>query len=177
MSELSRIYADSLIEVAPIDDQKIILEQLLNLSYVFEENPSLAMMLINPMLDESKKNKLVDSLTKGSQKNVINLIKLLVSQKQVESFTDIVVDYQEYFDRANKQITAQAISVVALSKSQIDKLSKNLTKKLNVKNANIINIIDPTILGGMIVKTSQYIIDGSIVNRLQNIKNNLKEEA
>lgn len=174
MSELSAIYANSLIEVAPKADRKIILEQLLNLNYVFEDNPSLAMMLTNPMLDTTKKDKLVASLTKNGQKNVVNLIKLLVSQKQVTAFAEIVADYQEYFDRTNQQISAQAISAVPLTKTQIDKLSKNLIKKLNVKNASIINIVDPSILGGVIVKTNQYIIDGSIISQIQEIKNNLK---
>lgn len=179
MSELSTVYANSLFEVVAAKEHKQVLEQLVNLNYVFENNPSLALMLSNPMLDDSKKDKLVGSLTKGNQKNLVNLIKLLVSQKQAEIFPEIVADYQERYDQAYLQITAQAISAIPLSKSQIDKLSKNLAKKLNVKNVSIINIINQSIIGGLIIKTNQYIIDGSVVHQLQQIKNKLKakEEA
>jgi len=58
------------------------------------------------------------------------------------------------------------ISVYSLSKEEIEKLTKFFSKS----SAEIENIIDPSIIGGMIIQQGSKIIDLSIKNRLKNIE-------
>ena len=67
-----------------------------------------------------------------------------------------------------------AITAVKLSEKEIKDLEKNLSIKYN-KNVTLNNIVDETILGGVLVKLGNEEIDGTVRTRLSKMKNQLSQ--
>ena len=67
-----------------------------------------------------------------------------------------------------------AITAVELSEKEIKDLEKNLSIKYN-KNVTLNNIVDETILGGVLVKLGNEEIDGTVRTRLSKMKNQLSQ--
>jgi F-type H+-transporting ATPase subunit delta len=72
------------------------------------------------------------------------------------------------------EVTAEVTTAQALSKAQMDKLSKTL--KAQVGKAVIIQeTVDESIIGGLIVKVGSKMIDTSIKSKLSALQNTMKE--
>lgn len=66
-----------------------------------------------------------------------------------------------------------AISAIALDDEQLAAISKSYANKFNLSNIHLTNQVDANILGGVVLKVGDHIIDGSIKNKLQQIRKQL----
>ncbi len=81
---------------------------------------------------------------------------------------EIAALYNELRARAEGTIDASVISAFALDDAQVNKLAKMLKKELN-RDVNIESTVDPSIIGGVIIRAGDTVIDGSVAGRLQNL--------
>ncbi len=106
-----------------------------------------------------------------------NFLKLLISWKRIFILPNIYQEFHKIYQEFLSQINVLVISCVSLNIKQKNNLRLILAKKLNIEKKNILlNLkIDKSLLGGIIVKIGDTVIDNSVRNNLEKMRCNLQE--
>lgn len=171
---IAKRYADALFEVAKENQMLDQVEQDLALFIeVMNETEGLLSFLRHPQLDgEVKKEVIGSNLGESITWVTQNFIFQLIDAQRVEYVEDML---QYYIKLANEErgiINIDAISANTLSEEDkqniIDSFKKQLGKEIRLENK-----VDPSIIGGLIVKVGDRVYDGSLKRQLEDLKKNL----
>ncbi len=154
-------YAKSLFEADnnALADLNTVME-VINSSKDFELtmlNPSISLQVKYEIIDEIFKNEL--------NEKVLNFIKILVEKNRFNEFNQIVQAYSNELDKMNNIKRVEVVSAVELSDEQKQKTIERLQIRLN-KEVKVSWITDKEIIGGLVIKIDDNIIDTSIKNKL-----------
>jgi F-type H+-transporting ATPase subunit delta len=97
--------------------------------------------------------------------STINLLRRVITLRRGRSIDAALAAYAHYVSTRKDQVVAHVKSAVELSDSQLAKLVTTLSKQVG-RNVRINLEIDPKVLGGISVRYSDDVIDGTIANRL-----------
>ena len=103
-----------------------------------------------------------------------NFLKLVIDKDRISAIENMKESYKSLLNDKNNILEGTAITAVELSEKEIKDLEKNLSIKYN-KNVTLNNIVDETILGGVLVKLGNEEIDGTVRTRLSKMKNQLSQ--
>lgn len=126
----------------------------------------------NCFTDEYKLDFLRKILDGHLDKNQENFIKLLLEYKRIEAVADIFEQYQEMYDELKKLGKAEVVSARKLSSADLDKVNNRLETKYD-KKFEVVNTVDPSIIGGLILKIDDKVIDESISGKLGKLSSSL----
>lgn len=126
----------------------------------------------NCFTDEYKLDFLRKILDGHLDKNQENFIKLLLEYKRIEAVADIFEQYQEMYDELKKLGKAEVVSARKLSSADLDKVKNRLETKYD-KKFEVVNTVDPSIIGGLILKIDDKVIDESISGKLGKLSSSL----
>ena len=126
----------------------------------------------NCFTDEYKLDFLRKILDGHLDKNQENFIKFLLEYKRIEAVADIFEQYQEMYDELKKLGKAEVVSARKLSSADLDKVKNRLETKYD-KKFEVVNTVDPSIIGGLILKIDDKVIDESISGKLGKLSSSL----
>ncbi len=102
----------------------------------------------------------------------LNFVKLLIENKRLEVAENILKEFIRLKNVDEKIMNVEVVSAEKLSKSDINKLLTYLKKKYQ-QSINLNNTIDPSILGGVIIKTETDVLDDSLKHRIESLAKEL----
>ncbi|RDE18826.1 F0F1 ATP synthase subunit delta [Motiliproteus coralliicola] len=128
-----------------------------------------AALLGNPALSAEQKAGLVldvcaDKLNEQGQ----NFIKLLAENKRLPVLPEISVLFDRFKAEQQKSVDVEVTSAYKLTKEQQTNLAQALGAKLD-REVNITSSQDKSLIGGLIVRTDDLVIDGSVRGKLQKL--------
>ena len=103
----------------------------------------------------------------------LNFLKLIVENGRLAVIPDILEEFERLKDEDEKKLQANVRSVEKLSSGESEKIQKFLEDKYKC-SVEIINTIDPDILGGVVIETPEEVIDASIRSRIDELAEVLK---
>src|SRR3989339_748409 len=156
----SRKYAKALFQLATETNQvKEIGDAFEKIKLLYEKET--INFFINPFIDEETKFDVIKSSFDSLPKILLNLLFILIERRELRILPDIESKYIiETLDSQNT-ISAEVISSIKLEIQILDKI-KNRVAKITNKNILIKESIDKSILGGLIIKAGDLVIDGSV---------------
>lgn len=175
MAELiSKKYAMALFEIAREKGKmEEYLKQLGEIVKIFTEEMKFFEILNNPFIERSEKKELVEKVFKRLlDSDVLNFLMLLVEKNRQSLVDEIFREYLALLDEEKNILHVTAITAVPMLEEDKVELTKKL-EGLTGKTVVLQNKVEPDIIGGMIIKVKDKLIDGSIRGRLRNLKNNL----
>ncbi len=176
MAELvGKRYAEALFEVA-LEMEKLedVEEEITFVSNVFEKEDRLKTVFEHPKLSKTEKKDIVNSLFKEKlSKEVMNLLYITIDKGRERFIKDIKNSYISLSNEERGIVEASAVTAVPMSDKEISKLQDNLSKKLN-KNVKLKNITDESIIGGVLIRIEDRVMDSSIKGKLEDIQKSLK---
>jgi len=173
-SENAKLYAASIFEVAK-ENNKLdeIEEEISLLADLLMGERSFMLFLSAPLVPRKNKNELIDRIFSGRLSDtVIRFFKLLVERGYHKIIRDINNHLVEMIDESKNRQRMTVISSSGLDAGLLENLKSVFKEKLK-KNILIFNEIDSSILGGIIVKTGDLIMDGSLAKDLRQISSKL----
>lgn len=174
MSDFSKEYARALYDLCKeenlTDDT---LSELSVIDSLVKENKDYKKLLDTPSVSLDERMNIIDDAFSSCSLYVKNFIKILCENKKFYEFSSCVKEFNSIYDKENNIERLEAVTCVPLSDIQIKKL-KEKAEKLISKNVFITNKIDESILGGVILKFSNTLIDGSVKNKLDTLSNMIK---
>lgn len=175
MPLVDKRYAEALIRIAVQNNSIDAFEQDLGLiSSTINENTDLKKFLLNPsQSDKSKKDAVEKIFSKSINKNSINFLKLLIDKGRIDCFDGIKTTYKELADEIRKCLDLTVISYSELPESQIKTIGDKFKAQYKSKDVKINKIVDSSIIGGVIVKIGDKMIDGSVKGKLEGMLNSI----
>ena len=123
-----------------------------------------------------RKLRVMRELFPGRDQAVMNLIGLLLRRNAIDLLPDIQTSYRELLDEKLGRVYANVSSAVPLTADQQDRLRQTLSGALN-KDVILDVRQDPEIIGGLVVRVGDQIIDGSVRSRLEALRRRLLQES
>ena len=164
-------YAKAIFELAEENGQlDQTYQELSALRQVFEENDSLAALLSGVDLSLAEKKSLIDALKKDASPFVSNLIQMVFDYGRMDDLVAIIDEFERRYDASNKRIHAEVITAVQLDTKQRDQLKAGLAKRLSANEIVLHETVDPSILGGVIIRANNETLDGSLSSKIEQIR-------
>lgn len=167
-------FINALLEVALKKGQFEQIEKDLSLVCgVIKKQDTLKKILFHPSIPRSSKKDLITRVFGKSVSGLMmNFLSLLVDRRK-EGLLEFIPDvYKTVTDEKKGVIKATVQTVVPLTGERLDNFKKQL-KKMTGKTVELEVVQNPDILGGMVIKIGNKMIDGSVANRLKNLKTKL----
>lgn len=134
--------------------------------------PDVQSLLRSPKLPFAQKRKLLEEQLKGLSPLAVNLASLLVLHERLPILSLIVNEYGRLVDEYRGIKHVQVVTAVPLAGDQLQQLSSQFGAALG-KKIVLEPRVDPAIIGGLVARVDDRLIDGSVRNRLQQLKTSL----
>ena len=108
----------------------------------------------------------------GKDKRGKNFLKLLIEYGRAGVLPEIAAHFEALKAEAEKKVGVTVTSASAISKAQLDTISKALRKRLG-RDVSIETEIDENLIGGAVIRAGDVVIDGSLRARLEGLANAL----
>lgn len=176
MTEVGSVYGESLYELAKDESlTKLIGEQLAVLQASFRQEPDFIRLLSSPNLTKAERCQILDNSFRGSvHPYLLNFLKILTEKGYMRCFSDCCDAYTEHYDQDNGILRVNAVTAVALSPAQTDKLTQKLSR-ITGKEIVLRNRIDPAVLGGVRLDYDGQRLDDTVSHRMDTIRDLLSK--
>ena len=104
-----------------------------------------------------------------------NFIKLAAAKRRLFAVRDMIREYGQLNDALRGVTHAEATSAAPLSEANIAALKETLRAASGGKDVDLVAKVDPSIIGGLIVKLGSRMVDGSLKTKLNAIRLAMKE--
>lgn len=171
MTEVGNVYGQSLYELAKDEGlAREIGEQLTVLQKSFGEEPNFIRLLSNPSLSKPERCRILDTSFRGSvHPYVLNFTKILTENGYIRHFSDCCDAFSDLYNRDNGILKVTAVTAVALTPAQEEKLAGKLSQ-ITGKTIALHNRIDPAVLGGVRLDYDGQRLDDTVSHRLDAIR-------
>lgn len=173
---LARRYAKALFIVGKEQNNYDEYNQILQgVAKLYVSNPEVVDALTNPLYPLDIKEKVMAGMIKsmGVDKVMGNFLTLLVHKKRTMILPEIAEEFQVMVDSEKNISHGHVVSAIELS----DELQENVQatlEKLTGKKVKLTTSVDPSIIGGIIAKVGDLVLDGSIKTQLAGLKDSIK---
>jgi len=173
-SVIAKRYAEALFAVANKHEILDKVEQDLRLIVnVIKDTEGLVNFLRHPQIDGEVKKQVVDSSFGETISWVSkNFLFQIIDSAREEYIEQILAHYIKLANEIRGIVDITAITADSLTKADQEKISASFSKKLG-KEIRLDNVLDPSIIGGMIIQVGDRVYDGSLKNKLQDMKRSL----
>jgi len=135
-------------------------------------DPDVARALANPRLRGAERAQLTTALVEGMLPQAANLVRLLLERGRIAALPALVAHYRRLADRASGVVRAEVVSAVPLDAASTKRLRGALSERLGGEVETTVRQ-DPDILGGLIVRIGDRVIDASVRTRLEQLRSAL----
>ena len=171
MSNRTTAYADAAFSIARAEGNVAEVEdELFRLGRIVETNEELRSTLTDPHLPVERRAQIVEDLLDGrATPTTVSFVSMLVSSNRITDLPDIAAELVRRSADASGQTVAEVRSAVALTDDQITQLAAALKARTNT-DVTIRNIVDPTVLGGVVTQIGDSVLDGTVRTRLNQLR-------
>jgi F-type H+-transporting ATPase subunit delta len=175
---LVKSYAEALFQVARAEEtQDRVEEELTRLNKSLDSNAELREFLSESKISaDGKKSALFEIFGGKISPITLHWINMVVDQGRQRRLPTIIEAFFTLAREAREKVTAEVTTSLPLSEDQADRLARELSK-ITRKRVFLKPTVDESILGGVIVKIENKVIDGSVKHRLQEMKNEMIKTA
>ena len=178
MKSASLQYATALAEIALEQGAtKPVLEQLADFGRVYDESAELRTFLSNPAVSREAKHGVIEKLATrlGASKITRNFLFVVVDNQRTQQLPHMIERFQEVVRQRQGVAEAEVESAMELNATQktqlLQTLERRTGKKIQAKYS-----LDAALLGGAVVRIGDTIYDGSLKNRLNQMRTRLTAE-
>jgi F-type H+-transporting ATPase subunit delta len=164
-------YAHALLEVSRAEGALGEIEdELFRFARTFEGSDELRLALTDPALPAQRRVAVVEDLlgAKALQASAA-LASFVVAAGRASELPAIVDRFVELSAAERRRAVAEVRSAIALSPEQVDRLRVALNHATG-KEVEVKVVVDPTVLGGVVAKVGDIVIDGSVRHRLEQLR-------
>ena len=173
----SKSYALALYELARENSELDKIQDEINgLKVLLNKSPDFKRMILNPTVSKEEKNKVINQMSdKYSFCQTLKKFLGFLTVKNRLFFLNQIIDSFLNLVSSNKgELKAKLISSKELSKIEIERISKELSKDFR-SELNIEYKYDPDLIGGLVIQVGSIIVDTSIKTKLKKLEKNMLE--
>jgi F-type H+-transporting ATPase subunit delta len=170
MEEIARVYARSLFEVAKEQDKlDVVREQLGEFADALEGNRELSIFFFSPYFSTQEKKDGLGRLLDGVDDVVANFLALLIENHRMPAIFRLRREFEILWEQEHQLLPVTITSAVALDEATVRSIGDAIGRQTG-QQIELTSNVDPDVLGGLVVRVGNSILDASIRNRLENLR-------
>jgi F-type H+-transporting ATPase subunit delta len=170
MEEIAAVYARSLFEVAKEQDKlDDVREQLGAFADALNETRELQVFFFSPYFSTQEKEDGLERAVSDVDPVVMNFLNLLIEKHRMPVIFRIRAAYDALWEEENKLLPVEITSAVELDERIVKQLGDRISEQTGRK-VDLSAHVEPDILGGIVVRVGNSVLDASIRNRLEQLR-------
>lgn len=176
MSETVKVYSNALFQLSVEEGLlDVIHEDLKSCADIFKGEPEFLTILSSPIISNKEKVSMLQAVFEGNCNDLVfNFMCLLAEKSRINLFCEIQQDFSLQYNKSKNILQAEVITCIPLTeelrRKVIEKLCKTTGKKVSIKET-----VDKSILGGIVIKYDNVIIDDSVKTKFKELSKQLHE--
>jgi F-type H+-transporting ATPase subunit delta len=177
MDELAQVYARALLEVA-LEQGKldVVRDQLAQLADALAANRQLAIFFFSPYFTTDEKKSGLARVVQDADPTLINFINVLIENHRMPVIFRIRDEYQRLWEQENRMLPVEITSAVELDPKTAESLGRTIGERTG-RRVELAARVDPQIIGGIVLRVGNSILDASIRNRLEQLRRQVAQGA
>jgi F-type H+-transporting ATPase subunit delta len=170
-AERVEAYATALLEVSRAEGHLgDVQDELFRFARTFEGSDDLRTALTDPMLPTERRVAVIEDLLGGKALQVSSaLASFIVAAGRAGELPAIIDRFVELAAAEQRRAVAEVRSAIELTSEQIDRLRDALNRATG-KDVEVKVVVDPSVLGGIVTRVGDVVIDGSVRHRLEQLR-------
>ncbi len=173
-NQIAKKYSRAILNTIELSDIPRVIEELKAFSSLIDDNRQLKLLFAGQIFSDEEKGKAFAAIKPALKFNAgtEKFLNLIIAQGYLTAMKEIITYTVNTYNEKQKKATAVVISPVSLDKGYADRLKVAL-KNLIDRDVDIENEVDPSLLGGFVVRVGSTIYDSSVKGQLRLLKSEL----
>ena len=174
---ISKAYGEALFELAlERNELDSMAEQVNVLANAFAENPELVKLISHPKISKEEKINVIETIFKGRMSDdIVGFLVIIVEKDRGSEIEDILKLFQAKVREYKKIGVALVTSAIELSTEQKQKVEQKLLQQTAYESFEVEYKVDASLIGGMIIRIGDRVVDSSIRSKLDNLTKELRK--
>jgi F-type H+-transporting ATPase subunit delta len=170
VEEIAEVYARALFEVAKEHDiLDEVRDELGQFADVVSENREVGVFFFSPYFSSQEKKDGLDRMIKDAEPAFMNFLQALIERHRMPAIFRIRTRFEQLWEHEKHLLPVHVTSAVELDKSTIGSIGERIAKETG-NQIEMTSEVDPDILGGLVLRVGNFILDASIRNRLNQLR-------
>jgi ATP synthase F1 delta subunit len=175
VEEIAQVYARALFEVAKEHDKlDLVREQLGQFADALNENGDLRVFFFSPYFSTEEKKDGLHRALDGADPAIVNFLEALLERHRMPVVFRIRAAYQRLWDSENKLLPVEVTSAVDLDDATVKSIGERIGEQTG-QRVELTSRVDPSILGGIVLRVGNSILDASIKHRLDQLRKHVAQ--
>ena len=175
MEEIAQVYARSLFEIANergiLDELR---EQLTQFVEALEGSRDFQVFLFSPYFSTAEKKEGLGRAVTDADPIFTNFLEALVERHRMPAIFRIRARFDELWEEENRLLPVQVTSAIELDEATVASIGERIGEQTGRK-VELSSTVDPDILGGVVVRVGNCVLDASIRNRLNHLRKSVAQ--
>ncbi|HEX8975368.1 MAG TPA: ATP synthase F1 subunit delta [Solirubrobacteraceae bacterium] len=170
MEEIAQVYARSLFEVAREQDTlDEVHEELMGFADAMHENRDLAVFFFSPYFSVDEKKAGLHKAVTDASPSLINFLEALIERHRMPAIFRIRTEFESLWSEERRLLPVRLTSAIELDDAILKDLGQRIGEQVDRK-IEVSSDVDPDILGGIVLRVGNVVLDASIKNRLEQLR-------
>jgi F-type H+-transporting ATPase subunit delta len=145
-----------------------------NLDVFFTEASELTEYLNNPVVKQEAKREILAKLLKSQiNAETFKFLMVLIDRDRISLLSAVIANYLELVYQTASIKMIEVSTAAVFTDSQQEKLIEKLKELTNAREIRLVITVDPSLIGGFLIKTESKVIDFTVKNQLQKLAKHL----
>jgi F-type H+-transporting ATPase subunit delta len=173
-SQVAKVYAKALLEVGQDSKQtEEFVSELKDILSILLANEDIWNFLISPQFSKANKLNSLEKALKGkASEQILSFLSILIKNDRIFYLSDIYTQFSALNDKVNNILRVTLQSAAPLSNENLSEITKWFLDEYKMK-AEIVTVVRPELVGGIVIYFDDKVIDGSIQSNLKNISKSI----
>jgi len=177
MEEVAQVYARALFEVGKEHDRlDEIRDELDQFVAALNEHRQMAVFFFSPYFSTAEKKDALNRAIEGADPLFMNFLEALVERQRMPVIFRMRSEFERLWDEENKLLPVQITSAVALDEATVQGIGDRISERTGQK-VELSSRVDPELIGGIVLRVGNVILDASIRNRLNQLRRTVAQAA
>jgi F-type H+-transporting ATPase subunit delta len=170
VEEIAQVYARSLFEVAEEHDKlDVVREQLGQVADAVADSRELQTFFFSPYFSTQEKQDGLDKAITDADETVRNFLALLLENHRMPVIFRVRREFDRLWEDAHDLLPVQITSAVELDPSVAERIGDEIGRQTG-RTVELTSTVDPDVIGGIVLRVGNSILDASIRTRLENLR-------
>lgn len=172
---VAKAYGEALFELAmEKQNPEEFLEEAQGILQILEENPEFDKLMKHPKISKPEKEEVVETVfAERVSREMTGFLKLIVHKERYHEVKNIIRYFAERLREERGIGVAYVTTAVDLSDDRKEAVKRKLLETTSYKVMEVHYKVDPAIIGGMIIRIKDRVVDSSVRTKLEEMKKQL----
>jgi ATP synthase F1 delta subunit len=177
MEEIAEVYARALFEAAKeAGSLDRVHEELGEFADALSDDRNLQMFLFSPYFSSEEKKEGIGRIVSDADERTVNFLELLAERHRMPVIFRVRRDLDSLWAEENKLLPVSVTSAVELDDELVSDIGKRIEEQAG-RRVELSSSVDPDLLGGLVVRVGNMVLDASLRNRLERLRKQVIKAA